>query len=270
MHRMATRNDAQHARNLELLHRWRGGDRQAIETLLSLNSPLVWFWVRRSRWSGERNEELHAAGMLGLLRGLERYEEGHGSSVATYCTWWIRQAIDREAQRWARHAREVPLEEIGDGRDAGTGGDDTAEAAVEAVEDENARGELQEKLQRLAGRERDVLEAWIMHDGNLARAAAALEVAESGARNILYRAWSKIQHPAAGGVVAELWPERACRDAGIEEFFPSAGRPNAKLRCGSCPVAEQCLAYALARPQLCGVWGGTSEHARRVMRRDAR
>lgn len=215
--------------------------------------------------------------MIGLLRGLERYEEGHGSSVATYCTWWIRQAIDREAQRFARYRRDVSLDAMIDGDDgdgfepafAGNGADETGESASRRVDDETSFGQLQVRIQRLGETERVVLEAWIVHDGNLTKAAHALGVGESGARNILYRAWSKLQHPAAGGVVGDHWPERACRDVDVAEFFPNAGRTPARLRCDTCPVVHACRDYALKRPQLGGVWGGTSEHARKLLRRTA-
>ena len=37
-----------------------------------------------------------------------------------------------------------------------------------------------------------------------------------------------------------------------------------------CPVKDQCLEYAMSLPQLCvGVWGGTSQKQRRVMRTEA-
>lgn len=40
--------------------------------------------------------------------------------------------------------------------------------------------------------------------------------------------------------------------------------------CGRCAVREDCLAVALADPTLVGVWGGTTDSARRVMRRARR
>lgn len=37
-----------------------------------------------------------------------------------------------------------------------------------------------------------------------------------------------------------------------------------------CPVRDQCLEYAMSLPQLCvGVWGGTSQKQRRMMRAEA-
>ncbi len=37
-----------------------------------------------------------------------------------------------------------------------------------------------------------------------------------------------------------------------------------------CPVKDQCLEYAMSLPNLCvGIWGGTSQKQRRVMRSEA-
>jgi WhiB family redox-sensing transcriptional regulator len=40
----------------------------------------------------------------------------------------------------------------------------------------------------------------------------------------------------------------------------------AKAVCAMCPVRPECLTWALATGQDAGVWGGTSEEERRVMR----
>ena len=41
----------------------------------------------------------------------------------------------------------------------------------------------------------------------------------------------------------------------------------AKQICALCPVQEPCLEFALETNQESGVWGGTSEEERRVLRR---
>lgn len=48
-------------------------------------------------------------------------------------------------------------------------------------------------------------------------------------------------------------------------FFPSdgVGVEKAKLVCEECPVATQCLEYAIENRIDHGVWGGTSERQRR-------
>jgi WhiB family transcriptional regulator, redox-sensing transcriptional regulator len=66
------------------------------------------------------------------------------------------------------------------------------------------------------------------------------------------------------------WPEQAlCAQADPEAWFPEAGERAevAKAICARCPVQAPCLAYALDRPELRGIWGGMSERERRAVRR---
>jgi WhiB family redox-sensing transcriptional regulator len=75
------------------------------------------------------------------------------------------------------------------------------------------------------------------------------------------------------------WRERAaCRTEDPELFFPVgiAGPAldqliEAKSVCHRCPVAAECLAWALDTGQRAGVWGGLSEDERHeLQRRSAR
>lgn len=56
-----------------------------------------------------------------------------------------------------------------------------------------------------------------------------------------------------------------CKDQPPSLFFPSdgVGVEVAKRICATCPVASQCLDYALDNRIDHGVWGGTSERQRR-------
>jgi len=65
-----------------------------------------------------------------------------------------------------------------------------------------------------------------------------------------------------------------CRDTDPDLFFPVGTTGYALLQidrakqvCGECPVHEACLEYALETNQDSGIWGGTSEEERRVLRR---
>lgn len=87
--------------------------------------------------------------------------------------------------------------------------------------------------------------------------------------------------PADGRQVdaeAEHWTDRAaCRASGTdpEIFFPvsetgmAAHRQvsQAKALCGRCPVAEQCLEWAVRTGEPEGIWGGTTPGERRRLRR---
>ena len=70
--------------------------------------------------------------------------------------------------------------------------------------------------------------------------------------------------------------DTGCRDADPDLFFPIGTTgpalrqiDEAKRICRTCPVQDQCLAWALDNGVACGVWGGTSEDERRAIRRPA-
>lgn len=60
---------------------------------------------------------------------------------------------------------------------------------------------------------------------------------------------------------------RNCADVDPDGFFPDKGRSvtkEAKAACAACPVAAECLQYALDTDQL-GYWGGVTETKRQHM-----
>jgi WhiB family redox-sensing transcriptional regulator len=69
----------------------------------------------------------------------------------------------------------------------------------------------------------------------------------------------------------------ACRSCSPDLFFP-AGTTGAavdeiqaaKAVCGLCPVQSQCLRFALVTNQAYGIWGGTTEDERTVIKRLSR
>ena len=71
------------------------------------------------------------------------------------------------------------------------------------------------------------------------------------------------------------WRDHArCLDEDPDLFFPigSTGPAvvqanRAKEVCRRCPVIHDCLEWALSNYQDAGVWGGTTEEERRIMRR---
>jgi WhiB family redox-sensing transcriptional regulator len=70
------------------------------------------------------------------------------------------------------------------------------------------------------------------------------------------------------------WRSRgACLTADPDLFFPlSSSGPaieqeaQAKAVCGRCKVRAPCLTFALATRQVHGIWGGTSEQERALLR----
>lgn len=68
------------------------------------------------------------------------------------------------------------------------------------------------------------------------------------------------------------WMDDAlCAEIGTEMFFPEEGNPHGvnyahgKQVCAACPVAMQCLEYALDNEIAEGLWGGVSPRDRARM-----
>jgi len=69
------------------------------------------------------------------------------------------------------------------------------------------------------------------------------------------------------------WMDRSiCPSVDPELFFPPQSRSDrarwAKWVCQQCPPVEDCRRYAIERPELDGVWGGTTERERRQARKE--
>lgn len=68
--------------------------------------------------------------------------------------------------------------------------------------------------------------------------------------------------------------QAACRGVATELFFPGPDQPRraaeARAVCEGCPVAVQCLEFAVRTDQRWGIWGETSERERRRLRRTRR
>ena len=77
-----------------------------------------------------------------------------------------------------------------------------------------------------------------------------------------------------GGTKAPYFDgSQVCAQTDPELFFPensSEVRNHLKIvkpLCNSCEFKTPCLEYALKYPELQGIWAGTSENERRIMRR---
>lgn len=71
----------------------------------------------------------------------------------------------------------------------------------------------------------------------------------------------------------EDWRElAACLDEDQDRFFPDDADVGAigaaKAICSACPVADECLTYAIETNQSIGIWGGLTGRERRKIRRD--
>lgn len=61
--------------------------------------------------------------------------------------------------------------------------------------------------------------------------------------------------------------EAACSESNPEIFFLALAEADAKKICKTCPVANECLLYALKSDLDYGVWGGMSESERKQLRK---
>ncbi len=72
------------------------GDRAAKAELIEAFLPLVGSVARNYRTSAHITRvELIQEGVVGLLRGLERYDPGLGVPFWGYASWWVRQAMQQ-------------------------------------------------------------------------------------------------------------------------------------------------------------------------------
>lgn len=67
------------------------------------------------------------------------------------------------------------------------------------------------------------------------------------------------------------YADALCPTVGMEDFFPGAGEETiAKAACGRCPVAVQCLEYAISNNEQWGIWGGLNTSERKRLARKCR
>lgn len=79
------------------------------------------------------------------------------------------------------------------------------------------------------------------------------------------------QRAEIGAYAVPGWQSMAeCRSVADDSCFPEPGQATADAldRCSFCPVRRSCLASALAGDEEFGVWGGTTEIQRDVIRED--
>jgi WhiB family transcriptional regulator, redox-sensing transcriptional regulator len=70
-------------------------------------------------------------------------------------------------------------------------------------------------------------------------------------------------------MMSEWHQEAACRGRGPNAFVrgPKSDYGSTRELCETCPVRVECLEFALADESLTGLWGGTTDMERRLIRR---
>jgi RNA polymerase primary sigma factor len=79
----------------ELARAARAGDGAARDRLIRANLRLARKVARHYRHRGMDLDDLMGSAVVGLVRGIDRYDPDRGVKVATYVSYWIRQAVLR-------------------------------------------------------------------------------------------------------------------------------------------------------------------------------
>ena len=87
-HSLASREE-----EIELAHRIRNGDEQALDRLVAANLRFVVAVARRYMHCGVPLEELVNEGNMGLILAARRFDQTKGVRFLSYAIWWIRQSI---------------------------------------------------------------------------------------------------------------------------------------------------------------------------------
>ncbi len=146
----------------EYLEKCRQGDEHAREMLIRHNLRLVAHIVKKYGGAGEA-DDLISVGSIGLIKGIQTYESGKGSRLATYAARCIENEILMYIRANKKHKCNVSLSEsVGSDKD---GNDITlidvlsvpAETVLEEVENKVLMDKIRECVSKLPARERIII-----------------------------------------------------------------------------------------------------------------
>lgn len=95
-------------KEVELAKRKDAGDKFAEEELINCNLRLVVSIAKRYGGRGLSFLDLVQEGNMGLIKGVQKYDQSKGFKLSTYATWWIKQSITR-ALADQSHTIRVPV-----------------------------------------------------------------------------------------------------------------------------------------------------------------
>lgn len=146
----------------EYLEKSKQGDEHAREMLIKHNLRLVAHVVKKYSGAGEA-DDLISVGSIGLIKGVQTYEYGKGSQLATYVARCIENEILMYIRANKKHRSNVSLSEsVGSDKD---GNDITlidvlsvpAETVLEEVENKVLMDKIRECVKELPTRERIII-----------------------------------------------------------------------------------------------------------------
>ncbi|GIX06786.1 MAG: hypothetical protein KatS3mg115_1189 [Candidatus Poribacteria bacterium] len=94
-----------HEEEIELAKRIEQGDEEAREILIRSNLRLVVSVALKYRGHNVPVADLIQEGNIGLMRAVEKFDYRRGFKFSTYAIWWIRQAVMRALDNYARVIR---------------------------------------------------------------------------------------------------------------------------------------------------------------------
>ena len=80
---------------LQLIERARNGDKEAREQVITENIPLVWSIVRRFACRGQELQDLFQIGSIGLMKAIDKFDNGFDVKFSTYAVPMITGEIKR-------------------------------------------------------------------------------------------------------------------------------------------------------------------------------
>ncbi len=86
----------------EYLERYKQGDMEAREILISRNMRLVAHIIKKYQGTDYEMEDLLSVGSIGLIKAVNTFDTGKGSRLGTYAAKCVENAILSQMRLWVR------------------------------------------------------------------------------------------------------------------------------------------------------------------------